>query len=241
MTETHDLAIAIPFYNEEGNVEGVLSGLCEAFDAAGIDYMLVPVDNGSSDETGAIIDRLGRDNPCLQGLHLSPNQGYGGGILAGMARCNATIVGYTWGDGQICPADHVAVYTKLRDEKLDICKIRRVERHDGAGRKVMTTVYNMLFPLLFRTLPGDVNGCPKMFRREVFDQLQPSSRDWFLDPELMIKAGRNGLSIGEVPAVFLARTEGYSKVNVLVALAFLRSMAVYRFCPSKTRQNDGGR
>ncbi len=222
------LSLAVPLYNEEANVERVAGGLCEAFQAAGIDYELLLVDNGSVDGTGARIDALAAARPRIRPLHLRRNGGYGGGILAGLRAARGRAVGYTWGDDQVRPADHVKVYRALADGDAGLAKACRVERHDGASRRVVTRVYNRVFPWLFGVPCRDINGCPKIMRREVFEALDARSTDWFIDAEIMIKAHRAGHRFVEVPVVFHAREHGASNVNWRTVLEFVRNMLHYR-------------
>lgn len=231
------LSLAMPLYNEERNVRAVAGELLAAFDQAGIGLELVLVNNGSADGTAREIEALAAGDRRVRAVHLSPNAGYGGGILAGLAVCGGPVIGYTWGDGQVSAADHVKVYGKLISESLDLCKARRVERHDGVQRRLITTVYNAaVFPLLFGVASTDINGCPKMFRRERFAALDVSSRDWFLDPEIMIRAVELGFRIGEVPVVFLARRHGQSNVKWRTVIEFCRNLAAYRLARLRGRR-----
>ncbi len=225
MERVAELSIAIPLYNEERNVRTVFDDLLAGFKKAGVPFELVLVNNGSADRTGELIDQLAASHPGIKPVHLKENQGYGGGILEGLARCTGRYIGFTAGDGQVHAEDHVRVFQKLRDESLDICKASRVERHDGFKRLLITRVYNVLFPLLFRGCPvRDINGFPKIFRREAFEGLAIQSRDWFIDAEIVIKAAGSGLKIGEVPVVFHARGHGESNVNWGTVIEFLRNI-----------------
>jgi glycosyltransferase involved in cell wall biosynthesis len=188
----------------------------------------VLVNNGSKDGTASVIDRLSSQNRRIQTVHLAENQGYGGGILAGLHRCRGSFLGYTWGDDQISAEDHVRVFEKLKQEGLDLCKACRIQRYDGAVRKIITTIYNAVVPVLFNVSTRDVNGCPKLFRREVFQRLNIVSRDWFIDAEIMIKSGADGIRTGEVPVVFKARQHGASHVGFKTVVEFVRNLIRYR-------------
>jgi len=223
-----ELSIVVPLFNEETNVEWVAAELVKAFESANIDYELVLVNNGSKDRTGEILGRLTSENSRIRVVSLVKNAGYGGGILSGLHACSGRFIGYTWGDGQVAAASHVEVYQKLKREGLDLCKARRIERHDGPVRKVVTVSYNLLFPLFFRSATRDVNGCPKMFKREVFEKMNVVSKDWFIDAEIMIKSSQCGSKSGEVPVVFAARRHGSSNVGFRTVMEFIRNMIAYK-------------
>jgi hypothetical protein len=83
---------------------------------------------------------------------------------------------------------------------------------------------------VYGVITPDVNGTPKFFHREDLQLLKPTSKDSFIDPELMIKAKALKFSIIEVPATFHQRQCGSSTVKVLpVSFEFLKNMILFRF------------
>ena len=100
-SETPPLSLTIPLYDEEGNVARVVQALLDTFRKAEVPLTLILVDNGSRDGTRAIVQRLEREEPEVRGVYLDKNQGYGGGILAGMETAESPLLGYMWGDGQV--------------------------------------------------------------------------------------------------------------------------------------------
>jgi glycosyltransferase involved in cell wall biosynthesis len=218
--ETPPLTLSIPLFDEVGNVERVARSLLVTFRTAGVPLVLQLVDNGSRDGTRAVIERLEREEPEVRGVYLDENQGYGGGILAGMARADTPLLGYMWGDAQVEAADVIRIYRRLVGDKLDLAKARRVERIDGWHRTIVTRVYNTTTLWLFHITSTDANGCPKLFTREAWQTLSPTSADWFLDPEIMIAVARRGLKLGEVDVIARARDFGASKVGVGTIVEF---------------------
>ena len=219
------LALAIPMYDEEGNVERVARELLDTFRTAGVPLSLLLVDNGSRDGTRSIVQRLERAEPEVRGVYLDKNAGYGGGILAGMAEADADIVGYMWGDAQVAADDVIRVYRRLVVDNADLAKARRVQRTDGWQRTLITKVYNTVTLTLFHVTSSDANGCPKLFRRSAWEALAPESTDWFLDPEIMIGAARLGLKKAEVDVVARPRVAGKSKVGGATVLEFLVNLS----------------
>lgn len=133
------------------------------------------------------------------------------------------------GDGQIAPRDVLRVYRQFVEDDLDLCKVVRVERHDGFQRRLMSRCYNFLFRLLFPVGSRDINGTPKLMRRQCYQQLNLVSKDWFIDAEIMIKASKNAYRIGHVDVSFMPRTGGGSNVRLTTSLEFIRNMLRHRF------------
>ncbi len=229
-TRTPDVSLALPCYNEEEALPHTVPSLAEAFAGAGVELELVLVDNGSTDGTGHVIDDLSEQGFPITRVSLQPNRGYGGGILAGLRAGRAPILGYLCADGQVSAQDTLMVYQLLRGrEDRVLAKVRRRFRQDSWRRKAVSITYNGLMQVLYaRTGAIDVNGSPKLFSRSVFERMQLSSEDWFLDPEIIIKARHLGLKIIEIDVEGHARQGGASSVGLRTCAEFAGNLARYR-------------
>ncbi|MDD5499602.1 MAG: glycosyltransferase family 2 protein, partial [Candidatus Nanoarchaeia archaeon] len=118
---------------------------------------------------------------------------------------------------------------KLKKENLDLCKITRIERTESLLRIIQSMIYNLLVKLLFGVDSKDMNGCPKIFKKEAYEKLNPESKDWFLDAEIMIKLKKNNLKFGEISVVSKDREGGKSSVSLLTGFEFLKNIFKYRF------------
>ena len=228
-----DLSLAVPFYDEEPNVEPVLRGLTSALHGEGVSFEILAVDNGSGDRTGERIRAAAEADHTVRPVTVPFNRGYGYGVLQGLRRARGRVVGYTWGDGQVSPEDLLRVYRALHAEGADLSKAWRRERHDGPFRLIQTRIYAVVFTLLFGRRVLDPNGCPKLFRREALARIAPRASDWLLDPEIMVRAPRLGLRVTNVPVVFHRRSRGRSKVRPLTAFSFFLGLLRLRFTPEE--------
>jgi len=224
------LSLAIPFYNEEKNINKVVSGLINSFEKASIDYKLILVNNGSYDNSPRILENLANEKPDrITVVHVEVNQGYGWGIISGLRLADSDYVGYMCGDGQTKPDDVVGVYRLIEQDKCNLAKAKRISRGDGLWRRTISFVFNRLFWIMFRVPSQDINGTPKIFKRDWLENLYPTSKDWFIDAEVMIKARYLAMKIGEVPTEFLPREKGKSHVALATSLEFIKNMLSYRF------------
>lgn len=224
-----ELSIVIPFYNEERNAEEVLTNLSKEFTKNKMSYEIIAVNNGSWDKTSEIITKLANKNKKIKKVTVKKNIGYGFGIRTGLKHAKGKYIGYGWGDTQIPTKAFVNVFNNLKRKNLDICKVKRTNREDGLFRKLQSSTYNTMMLLLFRINIKDVNGCPKIMRREVHKSLNLQSNDWFLDPELIIKAKRQKYKIFEVPVIYKKRKGGKSKVDLKTPFEFFKNMLRYKF------------
>ena len=221
------LGLAIPFFNEEAAAQVVIADLKGALREARIPHAIALVNNGSTDSTGKILNRLASKDESLLVLHLEENGGYGGGILAGMRQLQTPVVGWMWGDGQVEASVVVDAYEALVRTGAELAKARRIQRNDGRQRWAVSKAYNLVMRALGSKL-SDANGCPKLFTREAWETLDARSTDWFLDPEVVLKALEKGLVWTEVDAVMRARAGGASKVHRETVIEFLKHLRAWR-------------
>ena len=223
------LSLVIPFYNEDKNIERVISGLFNSLEKASINYELVFVNNGSVDKSPKMLEDLAKEKPDrIKVVHVSVNQGYGWGIINGLKIASGEYVGFMGGDGQIKPEDVIMVYHQIEKGNCDLAKAKRVSRKDGLLRKMVSFVYNHLFWVIFRVASLDINGTPKIFHKDWLERLNLTAKDWFIDSEIMIKAKYLNLKVGEVPVEFLRREKGGSHVEFTTMLEFAKNMFNYR-------------
>ena len=223
------LGLSVPLYDEEALVEAVVTEIIGALEAGDVPFRLALVDNGSRDRTGEIVDRLAAD-PRVMAVHVSPNRGYGGGILAGIAalqeRGDCGVLGWCWGDGQVDPAVIPALYEACL-AGADLAKARRTERRTGMDRRLVSAGYEVVTQALgVRT--RDVNGCPKLLRAEAWQAIGAVHRDWFLDAEVVLEVEARGLRVAERPVVMRERAAGESKVRLGTVLEFVGNLARWR-------------
>ena len=224
-----ELSIVIPFYNEETCCIEVLSRIVTELDHSGIDYELLPVNNGSTDQTGALLANFSRSYGRIRIVTVQHNEGYGWGILSGLKQCTGFYTGYMDGDAQIAPGSLLLVFARLKVSGADLCKATRATRFDGWKRKTVSRIYNTLFRILFLCPVTDINAKPKIMRQSCVRDLNLDSKDWFIDAELMLKAQANNLLIEEVEIEFLPRKQGASKVKLSTLFEFTRNIARYYF------------
>lgn len=234
-------SIIMPCYNEEETLPLTIPALLSVLDHAKLSYEIILVENGSHDSTSQVIDKFVEKHPVRKVI-VKVNQGYGFGILTGLQAAKGEFIGYMCPDGQIRPEDVRGILLTTKEKgRGTVTKIRRVERSDGLKRLLVSKLYNAFFFLLFGMVTSDVNGTPKMFHRDDFKRIDPGSKDWFIDAEIMIRTKHIGLQVEEIPVLFHKREKGKSNVRFSTALEFVRNLLGYRlgFCdPRRYRENS---
>jgi len=228
---TPDISFVMTCYNEEEIIGFTIPKLVEAFEKSGYVLELIAVDNGSTDRTGDLIREMAERYPQVVPHRVEVNEGYGNGLLSGIPLCHAPWVGFIPADGQIDAEDVVSLYeTATASNGRVLVKARRRFRMDGVLRKIVSATYNLFVRALYPRLESiDVNGTPKILPRQAVVAMRLTSRQWFFDPEVMIKAHYMGLRVLEFNVFARMRSGGMSHVRASTCWDFIRNMLRYRF------------
>lgn len=225
-----ELSVVIPFYNEELNTKFVIQKIFDSLVKEGASFEILAVDNGSSDQTGLIIDGLSKIDARIKKVHVAVNQGYGHGILQGLKASSGNYLGYIDGDGQIDPEDIVGCFKQLQiSQELQLAKGIRRKMGQTLWRSYVSKIYNLFMQSLFGIKATGINNKPKIFTKVLYERLKLESKDWFIDAEVMIKCTRLNVRYVEYPTKFIQRTKGESNVRLKTILEFLKNISRYFF------------
>jgi len=201
---------------------------------AKLDYEIILVGNwrrGTEDNTPLIVKEIATSNPRTKIVvkeKTSPEQAMSWDMRSGLEISTGKTVTVIDGDGQIPPEDIPRLYKTLKNNNLDLCKGKRITRGDGFYRKFISRTFNFIMQILFPGIADDINGKPKLFTREVLDKLKLESNGWFIDAEIMIKARKYGLRVGEIETVFLENPERQSFISFKANLEFIKNIIYWR-------------
>jgi glycosyltransferase involved in cell wall biosynthesis len=204
-------SLIIPCYNEAANLPLLLER-CKGLAARpGIEVILV--DNGSTDDSPAVLQRLLPSCPGCRSVRVDVNQGYGYGILAGLAAASGEIIGWTHADMQADPLDALQGLELFERHGDDIfVKGRRF------GRPVMDVLFTVgmsVFETLLLQKPlWDINAQPTMFSRRFFHGWSTPPHDFSLDLYAYYQARRQQLPVHRFAVRFGERAHGVSHWNV---------------------------
>lgn len=188
-----DLSIIIPTYNDAGSIENVVREAAFVAKKTFSSYEIVVVNDGSTDTTGEILDKLSTEIAGLRTIQHDVNRGFGYTIRELYESAAGNLVFSIPGDGQIRATQLERMLPVALN--ADVVVGWREIRNDSSRRKGQSYVYNSLIRFLYRVRIGDVNSA-KLIRRRVLDKVTPlESQSPFVDAELCIKALRRGMTI----------------------------------------------
>ena len=202
------LSVVLPAFNEEANIDRVVRDVAAYLDALPIDYEILPVNDGSADQTGAILDRLSQELPRVRPQHHPQNRGYGAALRTGFDAAQKRFVFYMDGDGQFDIKD-LDVILPLATDDDHIVTGYRIERRDPFVRKLNARLFGgFLVPLLLHVRVRDLNCAFKLIPLKVLRSIKLESTGALINAELYGRAVRGGFRIKEVGVHHYPRSAG---------------------------------
>lgn len=210
------ISVVILAFNEEESLEAVVHEVDAVLQTVGRDYEVIIVDDGSTDDTGAIADRMARENRRVRVTHHSMNKGLGEAYRTGFALVQGDLITFFAADGEI-PAATIQEFAPLMD-KADMVLGYLPRRKSSLLAKGLSKAERMLFWLLFGSFPKFQGVF--MLRRTLLSQIELKSRGrgWTVVMELIIRASRGGYKIVSAPTEMRPRIAGKSKVKNLATI-----------------------
>jgi dolichol-phosphate mannosyltransferase len=171
------LVIVIPAYNEAERIPGLLRDWQPVFEATGVPYTIIFIDDGSTDDSQTLLKSLQSTDPHLQ-VHTQKNAGHGPAVIKGYGLAGvAEWVFQLDSDHQLEPA----AFEKLWEnrEGYDLLLAQRSDGHSAAARRMLSRTAVAMVQLLFGAGIKDAN-CPYRLMRgtrlqEALKKIPPGS------------------------------------------------------------------
>jgi glycosyltransferase involved in cell wall biosynthesis len=200
------IGIVIPCYNESDSLLKLIDKLSQ-IDSPDVEFMIL--DNGSTDQTPEILDKLVFPNN-VSTYRIEHNQGYGFGIISGLKLMTTDYVGWTHADLQTDPRDIILFLE-------DVSKGAKFLKGLRYGRpfidRFFTGGMSIVVSILFQRVVRDINAQPTILSREAFERWQNPPTDFSLDLFAYIEAMKSSYKIQRRPVRFGARKYGSSHWN----------------------------
>ena len=225
------LSIIIPCYNESKNLP-LLVSRCKEVANKDSNIEIIIVDNGSNDDTSLVLDELTSSLTFITRVEIEVNQGYGHGILAGLAAARGEILSWTHADMQTDLGDALKGLDFFNSESNSEELFVKGRRQGRPLADVFFTVGMSIFEtLLLRKFMWDINAQPTMFHRKFFLTWNMPPKDFSLDLYAYYMAKKSRLVVKRFPVVFAERAHGVSNWNVsfISKYHFIKRTLLYSF------------
>jgi glycosyltransferase involved in cell wall biosynthesis len=202
------ISVFFPCCNEEAAVEPLTQKTLAVLQKLTDDFEIIIVDDGSTDQTAQIADKLAAEIPQVKVIHHDKNLGYGSALQSGFKATSKQLVFYTDGDAQFDINELPPLLPLM--EQYDIVSCYRINRREGLIRKFNAFCWTKLICMLFGLRLKDIDCAFKLYKRSLFDNIKLESTGALIDTEILAKAARKGYSITQRPVHHYPRQQGAS-------------------------------
>ncbi len=209
------LSVVIPVLNEAASLPELYQRLTQVVSAVTEQYEFIFVDDGSTDQSFAVLAALQQEDDHLMVMQLRRTYGKATALATGFQHTQGELIITLDADLQDQPEEIPQLIARL-EEGYDLVLGWRVQRQDGAGKILASRIFNTVTGWLSGVRLHDMNCGLKGFRRQVLDGLHLRGE---LHRYIPVLAQWQGFKVGEVAVKHQPRRFGASKYG---AERFLR-------------------
>lgn len=225
-TSSPYLSVVVPILNEEESIQTLYDRLTASLEASGYTHEILAVDDGSRDQSFAILKRLAQTDPRLRVIRFRRNFGQTAAFSVGFERARGKIIITIDADLQNDPADIPLLLNKL-DEGYDVVSGWRKRRRDPfIKRRLPSILANRLISLTTGVHLRDYGCSLKAYRSEVVKNVHLYGELHRFIPAI---ASWQGVAVAEIPVNHHPRRFGSSKYGINRTVRVLLDLLTVRF------------
>jgi len=209
-TPVASVSAFFPCYNDAPTIAGLVRSVHEALSTVLEDFEVIVVNDGSHDESGAVLASLAQELPRLRVVTHERNRGYGGALISGFGAATKEWIFYTDGDGQYDPSEVLSLLEAV-DPSTDVVQGWKIARGDPLHRRIIGRVYHHAVKATFRLRVRDTDCDFRLLRRSLLQQLSLRSTSGVICVEMMRGLQDAGARFVEVPVHHASRPHGRSQ------------------------------
>lgn len=218
----------MPVFNEKDTIYDIYRRVS----AEGTSKEIIIVDDGSTDGTREILDRIKLEDSKVKVIKHAGNKGKGAAIKTGVAEVTGDYTLIQDADLEYNPSDYSKLLQPVHAGKRVVYGSRFMEGEHNMfflqllGNRILSWATN----ILYKTKLTDMETCYKLIRTDILKSITICSRKFDFEPEITVKLLKKGIEIHEVPITYAGRefNEG-KKITWKDGVAALWTLLKYRF------------
>lgn len=229
-----DISVVIPLYNEDESLPELRAWIEKVMKENNFSYEIIFVNDGSTDNSWSIIEKMSNESNCIKGIKFRRNYGKSPALFCGFAKAQGDVVITMDADLQDSPDEIPELYRMITEEGYDLVSGWKQKRYDPLSKTIPTKLFNATA----RAVSGiknlhDFNCGLKAYRNEVIKNIEVYGEMHRYIPYLAKNAGFT--KIGEKVVHHQARKYGKTKFGLnrfvngyldLITLWFLSKFGV---------------
>jgi len=201
------LSIVIPVYNEEHLLAAAFARMAAV--SYGIEVEFIMVDDGSTDNSWAVMEELCHQHSSLRLLRHLTNEGKGAALHSGIAAATGDIIAIQDADLEYDPVDLIRLIEPLVQNRTDVVYGSRFAAGRPRGYSLFRYLVNRGLTAYSNIMSGlalsDMETCQKVFRADLLQRLPLTSRRFGFEPEVTARLAQLNVRIQEVPISYNPR------------------------------------
>ncbi|WP_432708297.1 glycosyltransferase family 2 protein [Pedobacter sp.] len=207
-----DISIVVPLYNEEESLPELTDWIAKVMTQHHFTYELLYVDDGSTDNSWAIIEDLRRENDHVKGIKFRRNYGKSAALNVAFDAAQGDVVITMDADLQDSPDEIPELYRKIKEEKYDLVSGWKKKRYDPITKTIPTKLFNAATRKMSGIQLNDFNCGLKAYRNDVVKTIEVYGEMHRYIPVIAKWAGFK--NIGEQVVEHRARKYGVTKFGM---------------------------
>ena len=201
------VSVLVPAKDEAGNLPLFMEQAAEAFAGSDVRFEVIVIDDGSEDDSWAVLERLASQYGFLRLARHRVRRGIADALRTGYLRARGDVLVFYPADLQFKPADIPRLVAPILGNESDMVTGFKQGEYE---KKFVSRIYNGLSRALFHVPVKDLNSV-KAYRREIMDAL-PIRPDWHR--YMIVIAAAQGFTVTEIPVPLYPRHSGKSKFGI---------------------------
>ena len=193
----YSVSFVIPALNEEAVIESFVRDVSKTADTHLETYEIILIDDGSTDDTGAIMERLARELAHVRVLHNKPNIGLGASFRRGVSEAKLDYVMMLCGDGGLPASSLPPIIAKIGTADIVVPYILNLRQIKTPMRLLVSRCYTWLLNRISGRRLHYYNGLP-VHKRALLNKITMASSGFGFQGEILIKLMKSGCSFVEV-------------------------------------------
>jgi glycosyltransferase involved in cell wall biosynthesis len=208
-----NLSIVIPLLNEQNSLEELTNSISTVVIALRLEFEIILIDDGSTDNSWKIISKICSDNQNVKGIRFLKNFGKSQALSAGFKACMGDVVITMDADLQDDPNEIPELYKKIKKEKFDLVSGWKKVRYDSIiFKNFPSKIFNWAARITSGIKLNDFNCGIKAYKKEVIKQIKLTGGMHRYIPVLAKNAGYNRIT--EKIVIHHPRKHGKTKYGI---------------------------
>lgn len=172
MEQKLDISVVVPLFNEEESLPELVAWIDRVARREGLTYEVIMVDDGSTDGSWGVVQRLKGEYPAIRGISFLRNYGKSAALYSGFEMARGEVVFTMDADLQDSPDEIPQMRRMILEEGYDIVSGWKRKRHDPIGKRLPSKFFNFTARKISGIKLHDFNCGLKAYRRKVVKSIE---------------------------------------------------------------------